>query len=246
MPSMVKLGWWVLVLGGIALCIYAAIHDPGGMVFATVLLFVLTLYLYGFTISYFLGIRRHVVRHLGKRWKQGEVLTHVIRTSERIDLQSTLDRIRAGQKPAKKMFGYAAAYRMGIVGVISQNPRPVPLEWESYPSAANRSSTCATNRALSAGARWSPLLRDGGPAKRAGEGGSQTGRAGDPRRHAEGCAERARYCSRPVQAKQRLPRSDDLPGTIRRSPGAVRHQVPGSSTGPTRSDHPSQGGDGCR
>ncbi len=142
---MVKFGWWVLVLGGIAASIYAAIHAPGGAVFATVVLCIFTLYLYGFALSYFLGIRRHIIRHLGRRWMRGEVLTHVIRTSERVDLQLTLDRLRAESTPTTKLFGYATANGGGIVQTISRNPKPVPLAWESYPSAANQSVPCATN-----------------------------------------------------------------------------------------------------
>jgi hypothetical protein len=143
--NMVKLGWWVLLLGAVATCVCTAIYAPGGPVVAAVILSIFALCLYGFTLSHFLGIRRKVVRHLGRRWMRGEVVTHIIQTSERVDLQLTLDRLRAEHTPATKTIGYAISYHAGIVGVISQNPKPVPLAWESYQSSATQMLTCATN-----------------------------------------------------------------------------------------------------
>jgi SpoVK/Ycf46/Vps4 family AAA+-type ATPase len=145
------IGWLVLIIGGILAVLLSVLFAPwhregpaaavaGGLSFVTLIC-------YGVITAHYCGIRRHVFKHLGgrdtvPRW---QVVTHVIPTTERVNVQLALDHLRGAGPRALPVFGIAIDVILDVVAYVRNNPFPQPLQWESFPRSLKETMNCATN-----------------------------------------------------------------------------------------------------
>jgi hypothetical protein len=150
--------WFILVLGGVAGVIVALAFLELAPAAAIGVAVVASWVAWGVFTAWLYGVKRHVVRHLGEQWFKGTVLTHTIRTGERINVQIALDRLRKGEPPRAPMFGMpvdsfsynrfgelAEPTTSSLVAVIMGNPEPLPLTWERLPAGNHTTRNCVNN-----------------------------------------------------------------------------------------------------
>jgi AAA+ superfamily predicted ATPase len=100
-------------------------------------------------VTFLVGIRRHVARHMGRGWQKGAVLTHKVRTGERVNLQAALNTLVEGMGRQPCLFGLETSdyqhSRLGanLISRISFNPWPLPIVWDSLPCASGRDMSVA-------------------------------------------------------------------------------------------------------
>jgi hypothetical protein len=138
--------WTILIIGGITAVVLTAALVSTGAAFA-VGGFTVALWIgWGNFLSWYQGIRRHVVRHLGRGRDKWQVVTHVVTTSERVNIQLALDHIRASMSNPPPVFGLSGGGGSGNLALlVSINSYPIPLEWESFPRSTDQKMNCATN-----------------------------------------------------------------------------------------------------
>ena len=79
--------WFILVVGGLALVLTTFIHASLPMTIVVGVKVVAIWVCLGAYLNWYLGIRRHVVGHLGSsNLKKAHVLTHVIKTHDRVNV----------------------------------------------------------------------------------------------------------------------------------------------------------------
>jgi hypothetical protein len=142
--------WLVLVIGGILATISALALISGTAAAVTAGLTIVIWICWGVVVTHYLGIRRHIVKHLGRDWNNWQVVTHVVTTNERVNVQLALDHMRGTGPAALPVFGvqtviYAHGGSHDIVNHVCNNPFPQPLLWESFPCSLKDKMKCATN-----------------------------------------------------------------------------------------------------
>ena len=138
--------WFVLIVGGLAAALWGAVFLPAGQAVSLAAGVVAAWLVFGNVLAYVQGFGRRIRGHLGPRWADGQVVTHVVRTSERVDLQHALDEAAGRSKVPRPAFGFSPFLsRGGLIGIAARNPRPVPIEWESYSQSLTKTTACATN-----------------------------------------------------------------------------------------------------
>ncbi len=152
-------GWWwtILVVAGFAVIILAILIAPQKVAIAAAIGTVGSWIAFGFCSSWWLGLRRHVVKHLGPRWNLGEVLRHRIRTADRVNLQLALDWLQnqsgqIGPFGVRHIVNYEGedetiSYpnQQEIVPLLEGNPEPVAIVWEPYPTSTEETMHVANN-----------------------------------------------------------------------------------------------------
>lgn len=145
------IGWLVLIIGGILAVLLSALfapwHREGAAAALSGGLSIVIWICYGVITSHYCGIRRHVFKHLGGRdtVPQWQVVTHVIPTTERVNVQLALDHLRGSGANAPPVFGINTDHVGEITLYISNNPFPQPLQWESFPRSLKEKMNSATN-----------------------------------------------------------------------------------------------------
>jgi SpoVK/Ycf46/Vps4 family AAA+-type ATPase len=141
--------WLTLVIGGLSTVILSLAF---GSVTAAVIaggLVIITWICSGVWITWYYGIRRHVFKHLGNEPETWQVVTHVIPTSERVNVQLALDHLRGSGPHALPIFGLETSVystqSQDLTHHIRNNPFPQPLQWESFPRSLKDKMNCATN-----------------------------------------------------------------------------------------------------
>lgn len=134
---------FLLVAGALAVIISLALNQTQcAILFGVVAFFLIALWLSAF--NYALGIRRHVVRHLGWRWHKGAVLSHKVRTAERVNFQAALDALLEAPGHKGTVFGFGAReYSRSfdppdIFARINTNPEPHAIARDTLPGGAGR------------------------------------------------------------------------------------------------------------
>jgi hypothetical protein len=141
--------WLTLVIAGILAVIaaLASISVLGAVITGGLVL--VTWICWGAWVSWYFGIRRHVLMHLGTEPDTWQVVTHVIPTTERVNIQLAVDDLRGAGSKALPIFGIAVAHfghdPHDITFHVRTNPFPEPLQWESFPRALKEKMNCATN-----------------------------------------------------------------------------------------------------
>lgn len=149
MPRIVTSGWFFLVIAGILITIVSlvTISVIGAVVAGG--LTIISWICWGVWTSWYFGLRRPVLNHLGGEMNNWQIVTHVIPTTERANVQLALDHLRG--IGAKILPVYGLRYeewgpRSGNVGGhVRYNPWPEPLQWESFPRSLKDKMNCATN-----------------------------------------------------------------------------------------------------
>jgi ATP-dependent 26S proteasome regulatory subunit len=135
--------WFFLIVVGVLTMIGTLVHGTLGIA-AAVTVAVLTIwFLVGMFQQYWTGIARHLKGHLQGQWQQAHVLTHVVTTGERVNLQVALDSLYEATAPRKPILGGPA--HSSLPDLIRHNPSPVPLIFENYHRALEETMPCATN-----------------------------------------------------------------------------------------------------
>jgi hypothetical protein len=143
------LSWLVLVVGGIVAVILAVALGSAAGGFIAGGCAVVTWICWGMFTNHQFGIRRHVFKHLGGEPENWQVVTHVIPTSERVNLQLALDHLRGVGPSALQLFGVPtdefSRFAQDVIPLVRGNPFPQPLQWESFPRSLKDKMNCATN-----------------------------------------------------------------------------------------------------
>ncbi len=136
--------WPVLIIVGITAVVVtaAAVSPPAAFAVGGCALAVWIGW--GSFSSWYLGIRRHLIKHLGRDTDKWQVVNHVIPTSERVNVQLALDHLRAEMPNPPPVFGMGSG--SGNLALLYRvNSTPTPLEWESFPRSIDQKLNCATN-----------------------------------------------------------------------------------------------------
>src|SRR4051794_20889786 len=142
-----KLAWCVLVvLGGGGTLAALVFARRAQSAFAVAILAIAVWTAFGATLAHFTGLRRKLLRHLGRRFKaaDAQVVSHLVSPNDRPNLQLALNAIRARRDPPRPVLGHHAEH-VSPNSLITANPSPVPVEWERFPKSLNESIDCATN-----------------------------------------------------------------------------------------------------
>ncbi|MFO0876698.1 MAG: AAA family ATPase [Gemmataceae bacterium] len=149
--------WLALTGVGASLVVLAILFRSQKEAVATGIVVVMVWIGVGWYLSWLLGLRRQVVRHLGPRWNLGEVLRHRVRTAERVNIQLALDLLQAqtalvGPFGIRHVTGFddeegeATAYPGSELPVLLEaNPEPVGIIWEPMPISTGETLHCASN-----------------------------------------------------------------------------------------------------
>lgn len=141
--------WVTLVISGIVAVILSLACLSVTGAFITGGLVIITWICGGVWTNWYYGIRRHVFQHLGKEPKTWQVVTHVIPTSDRVNVQLALDHLRGSGPNALPVFGldtdHYSRHPLDATHHIRNNPFPQPLQWESFPRSLKDKMNCATN-----------------------------------------------------------------------------------------------------
>jgi AAA+ superfamily predicted ATPase len=140
--------WFVFIVAGVGAIISTFALAPLGVAIAVA---VGVFSIWGglsAVYSWHFGLRRRVLGHLQvDDVRKAHVLTHVIKTFERVDLQLALDRLHQFEGPRRPVFGVPTNPYHGaeLLDLIDLNPTPVPLQWEHFPRSADQAQQCAVN-----------------------------------------------------------------------------------------------------
>jgi len=149
--------WISLIAGGFLAVIIAVVTAQPRVAVAVGIGSVGTWIAWGFVSSYYFGIRRHIVEHLGPGWKLGVVVKHPVRTAERVNVQAALDYLLErdgdagpfglGSAPATDDEGANMGYvgQQDLIQLLDGNPEPVPISWEQIATSEERKQRCAAN-----------------------------------------------------------------------------------------------------
>jgi hypothetical protein len=151
----------MLVIAGILTTILSLISISVIGAIVTGGLVIVTWICWGIWTRWYYGIRRHVLNHLGGEPNHWQVVTHVIPTTERVNVQLALDHLRGSGPKAPPIFGIEIERFPGSTYYIGNNPWPEPLQWESFPRSLKEKMNCATNALYllrSAGVSFCALL----------------------------------------------------------------------------------------
>src|SRR5262249_4955219 len=102
-----SLGWVVLVAAGIGAFVVPFARNRPGLAVPVAVAVIAVWITWGTWSAHYLGIRRHVVRHMGRNWKKGAVITHRVRTGERANVQAALNVLLMGTVARRAQFGLA-------------------------------------------------------------------------------------------------------------------------------------------
>lgn len=151
MPRIVATVWMILVVAGILITLLAlvTISPIGALVCGG--LTIVTWICWGTWTSWRYGIRRPVLNHLGGESNDWQVITHVISTTERVNVQLALDHLRGSGPKASPVLGLRlilSDYDRSPINItchVQTNPWPEALQWESFPRSLKEKMNCATN-----------------------------------------------------------------------------------------------------
>jgi cell division protease FtsH len=140
----ISLSWFFLIGTGLVAGLWGSATLPSGEAFGLWIL-VLTVWIsFGKILAFARGVRRLANAHFGRRWPNGTVVTHVVRTTDRVDLQRTLDALNRDSNPRRRPIGVSFV-GAGIIAVFERNRPPASIEWENYPRSLTETTACATN-----------------------------------------------------------------------------------------------------
>jgi hypothetical protein len=147
--------WTVLLVGGAASVGFAALVSRPGVAVATGVASVATWIAWGVYSTWHWSLRRRIAEHLGPGWRKAVILTHKVKTAERVDIQSALDYMLNQMGPGEFVFGYTTYSTMGedfegsapgyVQTLLNANTEPVPIRWESMPRSQTQALDCAEN-----------------------------------------------------------------------------------------------------
>src|SRR5262249_10343638 len=109
----------------------------------------------GVFCSWHWSIRYRLAEHLGPGWRKAEVVTHKVRTGERVNIQTALDLLLSDTWPADThrlgfpsfVYDDAAMQTPGseVGDLLVQNVEAKPIRWESMPRSTTETLDCAEN-----------------------------------------------------------------------------------------------------
>src|SRR3954452_11500910 len=134
---MKRLAWFVLIVLGVGGTLVAllACRRPQNAV-AVGIVSVAAWSAFATLIAHFTGLRRKLLRHLGRRFRttDAEVVSQLVGANDRPNLQLALDAIRARRDPPRPVLGHRPRH-VTPDSLITANPTPVPVEWERFPKS---------------------------------------------------------------------------------------------------------------
>jgi hypothetical protein len=144
---------FVLVVGGVTAVVVTGVYSRGvEPMLVAVACMCGALFVWNIVTSTILGIKRHVVRHLGDRWSQGEIVNQTFQTGQRVNLQLALDRLSNDPRTGGPVFGLPRGGLCGHGGevrgltlLIHSNPEPSPLDYDNLPRSPGQSIGCVGN-----------------------------------------------------------------------------------------------------
>jgi hypothetical protein len=147
--------WAVLILLGLGGVVFALLVSQPAIAVATGIIAVAHWIAWGIFSTWHWSLRRRLAEHLGPGWRKAIILTHRIKTGERVEVQSALDHMLEQMGPGEYLFGYQS---FGVTGeeyespaagnvqaLLHSNVEPVPILWESMPRSQTQSLDCAEN-----------------------------------------------------------------------------------------------------
>jgi hypothetical protein len=125
------ISWLILIIGGILTVLLTLVFISKVAAVVGGGLTLVSWICWGVVTSYYLGIRRHVFKHLGGDPVRWQVVTDVIPTSERVNVQLALDHLRGVGPAALPLFGvdtspHASGW-IDVIHLVRANPFPQPL-----------------------------------------------------------------------------------------------------------------------
>src|SRR5687768_11630254 len=105
-----KLTWAVLVTSGIGGVLWALIASEPKHALAIAIVSIVVWIVFGSTLQHFRGIRRRVLKHFGRGWREtdAQVVTHSFSSNDRANVQIALDKLRLQRDPPTPLLGYPA------------------------------------------------------------------------------------------------------------------------------------------
>jgi hypothetical protein len=147
--------WTVLLVGGAASVGFAVLVSRPGVAVVTGIFAVATWIAWGVFSTWHWSLRRRIAEHLGPGWRKAVILTHKVKTAERVNIQAALDYMLNQMGPGEYVFGYTTYTPMGeefegsapgyVQTLLHANTEPVPIRWESMPRSQTQALDCAEN-----------------------------------------------------------------------------------------------------
>ena len=142
--SVMTLIWWIVVVAGLGAFV-AVLLTVSWLAIPTAIVVVSLWIVLGIFHSWYFGLRRHVLAHLHiNDVAKAHVITHDIRTFEKVNVQLALDHLRQSRALPKPIYG-VSKHLGSITEVATNNPFPVPLEWKPFPRSLTETCDCASN-----------------------------------------------------------------------------------------------------
>jgi hypothetical protein len=147
--------WTVLLAGGAASVGFVVLVSRPAVAIATGIVAVASWIAWGVFSTWHWSLRRRIAEHLGPGWRKSVILTHKVKTAERVNIQAALDHMLGQMGSGEYVFGYTAYLPMGeefegaapghIQTLLHANLEPVPIRWESIPRSQTQALDCAEN-----------------------------------------------------------------------------------------------------
>jgi hypothetical protein len=144
--------WSALVLGGLVAAVAALILTSYEYALAIAAGCIVAGTVWYFVTTRALGVKRHVVAHLGPRWSEGEIVNQLVKTGERVNLQLALDRLSRDPETGGPVFGLPRASLgnrladvLTLTFHIDVNPEPAALDYDNLPRSPVQTLGCVGN-----------------------------------------------------------------------------------------------------